>query len=255
MPEPASAPMVPAASGGESRALADMVLAALTTEMTGAQGEPLRVSPVAAQPTGDAVAPTGTSVITVDIDGAVHDGGGTSQVGRYRLSVDERRRTVDLHFAVDKYEFRRRCVNVAAVHARFVAALGDAVYADPDAPRCTLRARVDTNHDVWVRFLQWQDGYWPINAAHLQTAVENVGTTMLRQTVWDATGLVERILLIAGADPHLATGAGSWRHLVETSPPATLYAAIDELRSGLARAVFSAMPCWYGQQVVGGAAP
>lgn len=224
--------------------LLDLVRTALTTDIAGAHGETLRseVDEATAAPTG------AHAVLSVEYAGAEHGPGGTDNVGRYAVTVDERDRVVRLDVTPDTYERRRECVNVAAIQDQFVHHLTALLREHGDASRCRLKAKVVAEHTIWVRCYDWDSAYRPFNGAHLYLAAAKVHEAAHRQRVWDATGLADRIRDLVAPDPRGATG--DWRHLVDGRTPSELYDGLDGIREGLGKAVFAAMPCWYGQRMI-----
>ncbi len=217
----------------EQAALRERVLVALTTGMVGAAGEPLTT-------TVDESARPGTGRVEYYL--------GPALLGHYAFEVDRRSPEVSLHvFRGEKFEYRNNAYrNALVIHERLLANLAGTA--------CVLRTAVTDGQAVWTPHYDWDPAYRPFNEQNLRSAIEQIGEAVRGQTAWDASDLVERALLIGGADPDLGTGAGSWRHLLHASTPGSLHEGLDAIQPGLGHAVFDRVSCWYGQRTLTGPA-
>jgi hypothetical protein len=198
------------------------VLAAAEHQMTGPSGEPLEVDLEVDHRLGQAT-------VTYRL--------GDTVLAVRRLRVDERSRVV----ALLDLELPRWWFDGTSVHEQLVANL------DTD---CLLTATLTGPQSwIWTPYFDWARGMANANAAALAAAVEAVTPPPDQpDPVWGGSDLSERVLLLAGADPRRDDGRGSWRHLVESTTPAGLVAALEDLHSGLAQVVFAHVPAWYGER-------
>jgi hypothetical protein len=133
--------------------------------------------------------------------------------------------------------------NLEAIHRQVLENLG--------GTHCVLRSRFTGAGAVeWVPYYDWAPELTNMHAANVKHAVELVYNAARRQTVWDATDLPARVRLIAGPDPHLKTGEGSWRHLITSTTPESLFAGLNGINEYLGRSVFSSVTAWHGERVV-----
>jgi hypothetical protein len=232
-----------------STALAEGLLAAMTTGMVTAAGEPV-VAEV--QETGSPLEVAveyrhGEAAPSTVTGGFLAPG---ALLGSQRCRVEEGRTTVELApLEVAKYEEAYNGHrNATVLHERFLANLA----AGAAGPRCTLHVTVSGDGaEIWVPYYAWAPGMHFVNAANLQRAVEAVYAVVQDQQVWDAADLPARVRRIAGDVPPLrrvVDEAGSWRHLVEATTPAGLAAGLEAINPGLAGVVFRQMGTWHGQR-------
>jgi hypothetical protein len=133
--------------------------------------------------------------------------------------------------------------NLEAIHRQVLENLG--------GTHCVLRSRFTGAAAVaWVPYYDWAPELTNLHAANVKHAVELVSNAASRQTVWDATDLPARARLIAGPDPHLETGEGSWRHLITSTTPESLFAGLNRINENLGRTVFSSLTAWHGERAV-----
>ncbi|MGC4940790.1 hypothetical protein [Kribbella sp. DT2] len=116
---------------------------------------------------------------------------------------------------------------------------------------CVLRSTFTGAGTVeWAPYYDWAPGLTNLHAANLKYAVELVSNAASGQTVWDATDLPARVKLIAGPDPSLETGEGSWRHLITSTTPQSLFTGLNGINEHLGRTVFSTVTAWHGVRVI-----
>ncbi|GAB2597295.1 hypothetical protein [Kribbella endophytica] len=116
---------------------------------------------------------------------------------------------------------------------------------------CALRSTfTGTGAVEWAPYYDWAPELTNLHATNVKHAVELVHNAASKQTVWDATDLPARVRLIAGPDPHLNTGEGSWRHLITSTTPATLFAGLNNINEYLGRTVFSSLTAWHGERAI-----
>ncbi len=133
--------------------------------------------------------------------------------------------------------------NLQAIHRQVLENL--------EGTPCVLRSTFTGADAVeWIPYYDWAPGLTNLHTANVQHAVELVHNAASKQTVWDATNLPARVRLIAGPDPHLETGEGSWRHLITSTTPQTLFTGLNNINEYLGRTVFASLTAWHGERAI-----
>jgi hypothetical protein len=218
-------------------ALLERVLAAATTNMTAPNGVTFEVDVDCDELLGEAA-------VTYRL--------GSTVLGVRRFRVSERTRVVSLlGFDLPVWWF-----DGTSVHEQFVENLSVEELRIADEGGCVLSAVLTgPKPGAWTPYFDWAPGMKNANAAALAAAVETItppptDADRTGEAVWGGSDLPARVTSIAGADPRREDRQGSWRHLVETTTPARLVAALDSLHRGLGQMVFTHIGAWYGEAAV-----
>ncbi|MEV6283561.1 hypothetical protein [Kribbella sp. NPDC051770] len=108
---------------------------------------------------------------------------------------------------------------------------------------CTLRSSfTGTGAVEWVPYYDWAPDLTNLHATNLQHAVERVHHAARLQIVWAATDLPRRVLEFGGA--------GSWRDLITSTTPESLFTGLNTINEHLGRTVFSTLTSWHGERVI-----
>jgi hypothetical protein len=232
------------ASHDQGGTLLDRVLAAATRNMTAPNGEPFEV-----EVDGDHL--LGEAVATYRL--------GSTVLGVRTFRVAARSRIVSLlGFELPTWWF-----DGTSIHEQFVENLSvEDLSTDPaegtagHGRGCLLSAVLTgPRSGAWTPYFEWAPGMGNANAAALAAAVETItpppsDADRTGEAVWGGSDLPERVKLLAGPDPRREDGQGTWRHLVGSTTPASLVAALDGLHLGLGHTVFAHIGAWYGESAV-----
>lgn len=217
-------------AGTRTQALADAVLAAMTTGVRTAGGEPVTAT------AGPHPGPREWKVSYAAADG--------TPVGERSFRIDSAGGplpSVQLQgFTLYKYEQRYHGhANAIALHEQFLANLSGARL------HCMLWTQLAGEDGYpWAPYYAWAPDFANVNAAAVQAGVERIAQVTQAQTVWNARNLADRVLGIGAA---ARTRHASWADLIRAASPGELREGLDAIHAGLAKATFSAMPAWFAE--------